>query len=64
MLYAHAIKDRDFHPALKILRDEAELQGLYPCANRDQSVNINLQQIDWSELACMSDKQVLEVEAK
>ena len=64
MLYAHAIKDRDFHLALKILRDEAELQGLYPCANRDQSVNINLQQIPWDQFACLSDQQVLEVQAK
>jgi hypothetical protein len=55
-LYALAIKADDLRTALEILRDEAKLQGLYP--SNDQSININLQQIDWSMFACVPDKHM------
>jgi hypothetical protein len=62
-LYARALKANDLRTALQVLRDEAELQGLYP--KKDQAANVNLVQIDWSQFVASSDKQkAIEVEAK
>jgi hypothetical protein len=58
-LYARALKANDIRTALAVLQDEAELQGLYP-VKKEGGVNITLHQIDWSELACMSDKKTIE----
>ena len=62
-LYARALKANDLRTALQVLRDEAELQGLYP--KKDQAANVNLVQIDWSQFVASSDRQkTIEAQAK